>query len=128
MSSLELETCCQHKFSSITNHSCIDLHELSATTTETQATLPQPSQGQILFPWNSMILFIMTLILAHPFGTKTFQAYLTNLSSSSPCHTSKIFLPKSIWNELTDKVKKLIIAHNKNVASFSPSSPATLSP
>ena len=35
---------------------------------------------------------------------------------------------KSIWNELTDKVKKLIITHNKSVCSSNPCSPATSSP
>ena len=31
----------------------------------------QPSQGLLLFPLNSIILIIMTVILAHPFGMKT---------------------------------------------------------
>ena len=58
----------------------------------------------------------------------TYLLYLTNLFSPSPSHTSKVFLPKSIWNELTDKVKPLIITQNKNVVSLSLHSPATLSP
>ena len=60
--------------------------------------------------------------------TTTYQAYFTNHSSPWHSHTSKVFLPKSIWNELTDKVRKLIITHNKNVANSSPSSQATWSP
>ena len=51
-----------------------------------------------------------------------------NLSSPSPIDTSKILLHKSIWNEVSDKVKKLTITQNKNVGSFSPCSPATPSP
>ena len=39
----------------------------------------------------------------------TYQAYLTNASSPLPSHTSKVFLPKSIWTELSDKVRKLIM-------------------
>ena len=31
-------------------------------------------------------------------------------------HRSKLFLCKSIWSEFTNKVRKLIIVHNKNVA------------
>ena len=57
-------------------------------------------------------------------NTTNYQAYLMNLSSPSPSHTSKVFLPKSIWSELTDKVKKLIIAHSKYVAHSSPLSQA----
>ena len=49
----------------------------------------------------------------------THEVYLTNLSSPMPSHTPKLFLPKSIWNELTNKVRKLIIAHNKNIGSSS---------
>ena len=45
-----------------------------------------------------------------------------------PIHTSKIFLRKSIWNEVSDKVKKLTITQNKNIGSLSPHSPATPSP
>ena len=39
-------------------------------------------------------------------NTTTYQAYLTNLLHLLPSHTSKVFLPKSIWTELTNKVKK----------------------
>ena len=48
--------------------------------------------------------------------------------SHLPSDTSKVFLPKSIWNELPKNVKKLIIVHNKNDDSSSPHSPATQSP
>ena len=58
----------------------------------------------------------------------TYQAYHMNLLSLSPSHTSKVFIPKSIWNGLSNKVKELIIAHKKNVGSFCPHSPATSSP
>ena len=58
----------------------------------------------------------------------TYQAYPTNFSSPSASHTSKVLIPKSIWNELGNKIKNLIIAHNKNVGCSSPCSPATLSP
>ena len=57
----------------------------------------------------------------------SYQAYLTNCLSPLTSHTREVFLPKSTCNELTDKLKKLIIAQNKNVGSSSPCSPTTLS-
>ena len=45
--------------------------KLLQTSMKTQATFHQPFQDLFLFPWNSMVTFITTLILAHPFGMKT---------------------------------------------------------